>query len=266
MNTGPFPSVDIALAAVVLVLDAVLSMTMRLQVHRALAVASLRMIAQLVALGFILRTVFAANAAWLTMALILAMTLAAAREAAARPQRRLNRGHFLTSLTGVAAPALLTCLFAMACFTGPGADGWTPRIVVPIAGILLGNVLNSVSMGMTGVLDGVTREATAIEARLLLGHTFHEATAPLQRRAVRQALVPLINQMSAAGIITMPGIMTGQVLAGMDPLHAATYQIVLMLLLAGASGLAAIASVRLVLGRLTDERQRLRIDRLGGSG
>ncbi|SEM54673.1 putative ABC transport system permease protein [Luteibacter sp. UNCMF331Sha3.1] len=261
MNALPLHAGDIAIAAVVVVLDAMLSIMMRLQMHRALAIASLRMVVQLVALGFILRTVFAVDAAWLTATLVLAMTLAAAREAAARPRQRLHRGHFVASLTSVAAPSLLTCLFALVCLLPAGA-GWPPQFVIPVVGILLGNVLNAVSIGMTGVLESVTQDAPAIEARLLLGHTFRTATGELQRRAVRRAMVPLVNQMSAAGIITMPGIMTGQVLAGMDPLQAATYQIVLMLLLAGGSGLAAILSVRLVLGRLTDERQRLRLDRL----
>ena len=84
----------------------------------------------------------------------------------------------------------------------------------------------------------------------------------LIRTSVRRALLPIINQMSAAGIITLPGIMTGQILAGMDPLEAAKYQILLMFLLSGGSGLAAVAVVYLAAMRLTDDRQRLRIDRL----
>jgi putative ABC transport system permease protein len=261
VNAVTFNALDVAIAAIILLADGVLSVAMRLDIHRSLAIASVRMVVQLVALGFVLRAVFAVDAAWLTAALVLAMTLAAAREAAARPLQKLRHGHFTTSLVSVAAPALLTCLFAMVSMV-PAEHGWSPRFIVPVAGILLGNVLNAVSIGMAVVLEGVVQEAPAIEARLILGHAFHDATGPLERRAIRRAMVPLVNQMSAAGIITMPGIMTGQVLAGMDPLHAATYQIVLMLLLAGGSGLGAIASVRLVLKRLTDERQRLRLDRL----
>ncbi|MGF6493980.1 putative ABC transport system permease protein [Luteibacter sp. 621] len=261
MTTVSFSAVDVAIASIILVLDAALSIALRLGFHRSLAIAAVRMVLQLIALGFILRTVFAIDAIWLTLALVLLMTLAAAREAGARPQQRLRRGHYLTSLVGVAAPALLTCVFALISLL-PGDDGWSPRFVVPVAGILLGNVLNAVSLGMADVLEGVTREAPAIEARLMLGHTFSDASGSLQRRAIRRAMVPLVNQMSAAGIITMPGIMTGQVLAGMDPLQAATYQIVLMLLLAGGSGLGAVVSVRLVLRQLTDARERLRLDRL----
>ncbi|KJV34657.1 ABC transporter permease [Luteibacter yeojuensis] len=261
MNAVTFNALDIAIAAIILLADGALSIAMRLDIHRSLAIASVRMVVQLVALGFVLRAVFAVDAGWLTAVLVVAMALAAAREAAARPLQKLRRGHFATSLVSVAAPALLTCLFAMVSMV-PAGHGWSPRFIVPVAGILLGNVLNAVSIGMAVVLEGVVQEAPAIEARLVLGDTFHAATGPLERRAIRRAMVPLVNQMSAAGIITMPGIMTGQVLAGMDPLHAATYQIVLMLLLAGGSGLGAIASVRLVLQRLTDERQRLRLDRL----
>ena len=71
-----------------------------------------------------------------------------------------------------------------------------------------------------------------------------------------------MNQMSAAGIVTLPGIMTGQILAGMDPMQAVKYQILLMFLLAGGSGLAAVAVAYLGARQLTDSRQRLRIDRL----
>ena len=105
-----------------------------------------------------------------------------------------------------------------------------------------------------------------IEARLALGSSFHRAIMGLMRESIRRALLPTINQMSAAGVITLPGIMTGQILAGMDPMEAAKYQIVLMFLLAGGSGLAAVAVVYLAMMRLTDERQRLRLDRLTAQG
>jgi putative ABC transport system permease protein len=82
------------------------------------------------------------------------------------------------------------------------------------------------------------------------------------RQAIRRGLMPIVNQMSAAGVITLPGIMTGQILAGLDPLEAVKYQILLMFLLAGASGLSAAIIAYLALRRLSDDRQRLRLDRL----
>jgi UDP-glucose/iron transport system permease protein len=112
------------------------------------------------------------------------------------------------------------------------------------------------------LLGSVRRERLAIEARLSLGHTYREAIAPLVREAIRRGLLPIINQMSAAGIVTLPGIMTGQILAGLDPLEAVKYQILLMFLLSGGSGLSALAVSYLAAWRLTDERERLRLDRL----
>ncbi|MEG0886193.1 MAG: ABC transporter permease, partial [Janthinobacterium sp.] len=89
-----------------------------------------------------------------------------------------------------------------------------------------------------------------------------QALASHTRAAIRRGLIPIINQMSAAGLITLPGIMTGQILGGMDPLEAAKYQILLLFLLTAAGGMAAASSVLLAARALTDERQRLRLDRL----
>ncbi len=82
------------------------------------------------------------------------------------------------------------------------------------------------------------------------------------RLVARTGLLPVVNQMSAAGVITPPGTMTGQILAGMDPLEAVRYQILPMFLLAGSSGLAAVLVAMRAARRLTDGRERLRLDRL----
>jgi putative ABC transport system permease protein len=139
---------------------------------------------------------------------------------------------------------------------------YDPRYAISLTGIILGSALNAGSLTLDGVVGGVWRERTAIEAQLGLGVPFRVAVRPLLREAIRRGLLPIINQMSAAGIITLPGIMTGQILAGMDPVDAVKYQILLMFLLAGASGVAALAIAALTLRSLTDPRQRLRLDRL----
>jgi putative ABC transport system permease protein len=94
-------------------------------------------------------------------------------------------------------------------------------------GIVLGTVLNSASLGLDGFLEGVVLRRPAFEAQLALGASIHEALAELLRSSIRRAMIPIVNQMSAAGIITLPGMMTGQLLAGMDPIEAVKYQILL---------------------------------------
>jgi putative ABC transport system permease protein len=206
--------------------------------------------------------VFALASPLATFGVVLVMVAIAGREVAARPEQRLVRfGNYLVGSGAVAAATLITAVLALTTAIRP--DPWyDPHYAIPLAGIILGNVLNGASLALDSLLSGVVQQKAAIEARLALGHSFHRAISNLIRESVRRALLPIINQMSAAGVVTLPGIMTGQILAGMDPLEAAKYQIVLMFLLAGGSGLAAVAVVYLAVSRLTDERQRLRLDRL----
>ncbi len=256
---------DIAVAALLIVLDGALSVALRLGIHRQLGIAAARMVVQLVLIGLVLRAVFALASPWATAGVILLMTGIAGREVASRPERRLTRlGNHVVGATAVAFATALACVLALITALRP-TPWYDPRYAIPLAGIMLGSVLNSASLALDSLLGGVVRERAAIEARLALGATIRVAMAPLVRSSIRRGLLPIINQMSAAGIVTLPGIMTGQVLAGLDPLEAAKYQILLMFLLSGGSGLAAVAVVFLAARRLTDDRQRLRLDQLRGT-
>ena len=253
---------DLAVAASLVLLDALISVALRLGMHWRLGIAAARMVVQLVAVGFVLRFVFALASPAATLLIVLLMVLVAAREVAARPQRKFRGwSNQLIGIAGVGFATFVTAILALTTAIRP-QPWFDPRYAIPLAGIILGNVLNAASLALDSLLGGVTREKAAIESRLALGATWREATGPLVRESVRRALVPIVNQMSAAGVVTLPGIMTGQILAGLDPLEAVKYQILLMFLLAGGSGLAAVAVTFLGARRLTDDRQRLRIDRL----
>jgi putative ABC transport system permease protein len=252
---------DIALASILLVIDAALSIGLRLRFHRALIIASVRMVVQLVAVGYLLRYVFAGNSPWLTAVLVLAMSLVAVREVAVRPVRRLAGGNAIVAFPNVLGVVLLTACFALMTAIRPH-PWYDPRYAIPLVGILLGSILNAASIALAGVLDNVRQQRDAIEAQLMLGATFRTATAPLLRRSIRAAMVPVINQMAAAGVITLPGTMTGQLLAGADPVDAVKYQILLLILLTGASCLAAVGTAYGAMARLRDDRDRLRLDLL----
>ena len=253
---------DLAVSAILVLLDAALSVRLGLGLHRQLGIASVRMVVQLLLVGLVLRIVFARHDPALTLAVVTVMVMIAAREVAARPEARLARhGNLVVGGIAVGAATALTATLALTTAIRP-VPWFDPRYAVPLAGIILGNVLNAASLTLDGMLGGVGRERAAIEARLALGESFAASTRPLLRTAIRRGLLPTINTMSAAGIVTLPGIMTGQILAGMDPMEAVKYQILLMFLLAGGSGMACVAVAVLVRRRLTDSRQRLRLDRL----
>jgi putative ABC transport system permease protein len=253
---------DIALSAVLILLDAGLSLALGLRLERQVGIAALRMVVQLLLVGVVLRLVFAwANPA-VTLLVVVLMLLAAAREVAVRPESRLVRGGNLV-IGGVAVGAATALTAILALTTAIRPHPWfDPHYAIPLAGIIMGNALNGASLTLDAMLGGVGRERPAIEARLCLGDNFAAAMLPLVRNSIRRGLLPTINTMSASGIVTLPGIMTGQILAGMDPLEAVKYQILLMFLLAGGSGVATVSTALLVQARLTDGRQRLRLDRL----
>lgn len=253
---------DLALAASLVLIDIILSIALSLGLHRSFAVAAVRMTTQLAAVGFILRFVFRLASPIATLAVVLVMATIAAREVAARPKQRFQgTGSYTIGLLSVAVPTTLTVALALATAIRP-SPWFDPRYLVPLAGIILGNVLNAASLTLDGVLGGAERERESIEARLALGTGYWTAIAPTLREAMRRGLVPIINQMSAAGVVTLPGIMTGQIIAGMDPTEAAKYQILLMFLLSGGSGIGVLLSGYLAARRLTDHRDRLRLDRV----
>jgi putative ABC transport system permease protein len=262
MNAIPLSLADIAIASVLLMLDAVLSLWLGLKLHRQLGIAAVRMVLQLLLIGAVLRTVFSLASPALTLALVCVMVATAAREAAARPERRLaGAGNYRIGIATVSAATGLIALFALTTAIRP-QPWYDPRYAIPLVGIVLGTVLNAASLGLDGLLGGIQRERAAIEAQLALGANRIEALRPLMKHAIRRAMLPIINQMSASGIITLPGLMTGQLIAGMEPMQAVKYQILLMFLLSGGAGLAAVGAVYLAAHQVTDARHRLRLDRL----
>lgn len=256
---------DLAVSSTLLVLDGVLSVVLGLALHRQLALAGVRMVIQLLIVGLVLRAAFAAAAPGLTLGLVLVMVAIAAREVAVRPEQRLIKlGNYEIAIFAVGLTTAITALLALTTAIRPH-PWYDPRYAIPLAGIITGNVLNASSLALDALLGGVVRERAAIEAQLALGASIRQAMARLVRQSIRRALLPMINTMSAAGVVTLPGIMTGQILAGLDPVQAVKYQILLMFLLAGGSGLGAAIAAFQGARRLTDSRHRLRLDRLAAA-
>jgi UDP-glucose/iron transport system permease protein len=253
--------VDLALAAALLVVNGVISIAFGLRLERSLAIAATRMVVQLTAVGFVLRYVFEQTSPTWTVLLAMVMVLVAGLELLNRQGR--PGGGWLAYGLGNATLLLvggLATLYATAVVVGP-SPWYAPRYVLPILGMVLGNTLTSVSLALQAMNEGVSRERNAIDARIALGATRMEAFVGVLRPALRAAVTPLLNTMAVAGVVALPGMMSGQILAGADPAEAAMYQIMIMFVLAGASGLGALAAALGSVFLMTDSRHRLRFDR-----
>lgn len=253
---------DLVLASLLLLLGGVLSIVLRLGLEVKIGIAALRMTVQLTLIGLVLKALFAMVSPWWTGAAALVMLLMAGREVTAR--QNLKFTGFWTYGIGTTSMMLAgTVVTVLALTTQIRPDPWfDPRYAIPILGMILGNTMNGVSIGLDRLLNAAVRERLAVEARLALGHDRTQAFRPLVRDACRGGLMHIVNAMSAAGVISLPGMMTGQILGGVDPIEAVKYQILIMFLISGATGIGVIAAAIAAMRRLTDPRHRLRLDHL----
>ncbi|BCS98415.1 iron export ABC transporter permease subunit FetB [Desulfoluna limicola] len=253
---------DLSIAAFLVVALAVLSFRMKLGVTRQIVVAALRTTIQLLLVGMVLKTLFDHAAPWLLALIALVMVTTAGWEVMSRQTRRL--AGIWGFATGTAAMTVssfsITCLVLATVIR---IDPWyTPQYAVPLLGMMLGNTMTGIAIGMERLTSTAWRDSAVIEGRLLLGQTWREAITEIRRESIRSAMIPTLNAMAVAGIVSLPGMMTGQILAGSPPMEAVKYQILIMFTISAGTGFGAILAVSVGARRLFDERQRLRLDRL----
>ena len=253
---------DLALASLLLLVSGAMTLYLRLGLGRQLAVAAVRMVVQLTLVGLVLKTLFALVSPLWTALAALVMIGFAGYEVVARQKRKFT-GAWTYGLGTISLAAAATLVTALALTTQVRPDPWfDPRYAVPLLGMILGNTMNGVSIGLDRLLASAVRERAAIEARLALGHDRSRAFRPFVREATRAGLISIINGMSAAGLVSLPGMMTGQILAGIAPVEAVKYQILIMFLIAGSTSIGVLIAVFAAVARLSDNRHRLRLDRL----
>ncbi len=253
---------DLAIAALLVLLLAALSWHLRLQIGRRMLIAAARSTVQLLLLGMVLKTLFGIANPWLVGLLAAVMLGVAGYEVRARQKHRL-RGAWGYG-TGAAAMFLSSfsiALLALLVILQP-QPWYTPQYAIPLLGMLLGNTMTGIAVALDNLTRQVVEKRAQIEARLALGQTAGDALEDIRRDALRAGLIPIVNAMTTAGIVSLPGMMTGQILAGGPPLEAAKYQLLILFLIAAGTGLGSATAVLLAAGRLFDERQRLRRDRL----
>ena len=255
-------NLDLAIAAVLVLALALLSARLQANVSRQLLIAAARTAIQLTLIGLVLKTLFAnVHLAWVTL-MALFMLLVAGREVMARQKRRF-RGWWGYALGTVSMflSSFTVAVFALIVILGD-TPWYTPQYAIPLLGMLLGNTMNGIAIAMDRLTTTAWEQREIIEARLMLGQSWDEAISAIRQQAIRSGLIPIINAMAAAGVVSLPGMMTGQILAGAPPVEAVKYQILIMFLITAGTGLGTLGAVTIGSRRLFDARQRLCLDRL----
>ena len=244
------------LAAALVLICAAISLALRLGLERRLLVAAVRTVAQLLLIGLVLKWIFAEQPWYVVVALMAAMTLIAGVSAVRRTERRW-RGIWIDSLLSMWASSWIIAAVTLLAIVQ--VHPWyRPQYAIPLLGMILGNTLNGISLGLDRLTGELAAKRGQVDPLLALGATRWEAArAPIQQ-AVRTAMIPTINTMMVVGLVTLPGMMTGQLLAMADPIQAAEYQIVILFVIAAATSLGCVGAVLSAYGRLfTPEHQFL---------
>jgi putative ABC transport system permease protein len=266
MNVIPLSPLDLTMAASLVLALALLSIRMRLSLARQIIVAGLRTTVQLLLIGFVLTALFEhVHLGWVAgMAMV--MFLVAGREVMSRQGRRFSGlwgfgvGAFSMFISSFSITILALTLMIR-------IEPWyAPQYAIPLLGMLLGNTMTGIALALDRLTQTSWQQRTVIEARLMLRQEWKEAIGGIQRESIRGGLIPIINAMTVAGLVSLPGMMTGQILAGSPPLEAVKYQILIMFLISSGTGFGTIAAVWLGSRLLFDDRHRLRLDRLKMDG
>jgi putative ABC transport system permease protein len=205
---------DLVIAALLVGLLALLSMYLRTGISKQLIIAGARTAIQLSLIGLVLKVLFAnAHLGWVTVMAVF-MLLVAGREVMARQERRFKGwwGYAVGTFSMFLSSFTVT-VFALVVILGD-SPWYTPQYAIPLLGMLLGNTMNGIAIAMDRLTHAAWEQRGRLEARLLLGERWDEAISALRRQAIRSGMIPMINAMAAAGIISLPGMMTGQILAG----------------------------------------------------
>jgi len=228
---------DLVLAYGLVLLAIALARLRRIGQEGQMLWASLRMVFQLFAVGYLLHFVFAVKSPLPVIAILLVMGAFSLQVMGGRIRHKMP--HFYqvvgTSLfIGCGGVTFLFCTLVVRY-----SPWYDPRYLIPLAGMIIGNSMNGASLAAERLAAEMRERKDEVETALCLGASGRQASESAVRNAFRAALVPTVNTMAAMGIVSLPGMMTGQILSGTEPIIAVRYQIAIMCAITGAVSITA---------------------------
>jgi len=260
MNNPIEPSLlDMGLSLTLVLVSLAVSRFRGLALERTILWGTFRTAVQLVAVGYLVHLLFAVRQPLFILGMLVVMLAVAAWTATSRqPLARLPL--YPLTLISLFLGAGFTIVVVVGVVVRP-APWYDPRYLIPLGGIILGNAMNACALGLERLERELRRDRRRVEAVLALGGSPGQASAPAEQQAVRAALIPVLNSMMVVGLVQLPGVMTGQILAGADPLVAVRYQALVMFMLLSGNALSAVLAVRAARGRYFTEAWQLRLPR-----
>ncbi|WP_075180947.1 iron export ABC transporter permease subunit FetB [Pantoea sp. 1.19] len=210
-----------------------------------------RAVVQLILVGFVLKYIFQLDNTWLTLSMVLFICVNAAANARKRSQN--SEYALYIAFTAITVSTTLTLLILV--FSG--AIAFVPMQVIPITGMIAGNAMVAVGLCYNNLIQRFADNRAKIEEMLSLGASPRLAAGSILRDSVRAAMIPTIDGAKTVGLVSLPGMMSGLIFAGIDPVKAIKYQIMVTFMLLGTASIATIIAGYLASGRFFNAREQL---------
>lgn len=221
-------------------------------------ISLVRMTVQLGLVGLYLSEIFTRNNPWLSGLWIAVMVLVANHAVLGRAGV-VKRRFFGVTLTAISLSTATVAGFMVFAVIRP-EPLYDARYLVPITGMILGNCLRGNTLSLERFYSEIRSRRREFVTYLMLGATLSEAARPYMRTSLKAAVGPLLSTMATLGIVSLPGMMTGQILGGSIPLTAVKYQVAIMVCIATAITLSAMLNMLLSMRVAFDEYDMLRDD------
>lgn len=229
---------DLVLAAALVLVAIAISVWQRLGLGKSLLVGAIRATVQLLLIGHVLLMIFASREWSLVLAFLLLMVLAATIAATRRLEKHSAAPLRLICGIAILVGSSITLLYVgtIVVHVSPWYD---PRYLIPIFGMIVGNAMNGATLTADRLYSEMRARHADIEALLALGASPAHASRDAVKKAISAAMIPTVNALAVVGIVALPGMMTGQILAGGDPTQAVRYQAMVMFMLTAATAITS---------------------------
>ncbi|BCQ33838.1 MULTISPECIES: iron efflux ABC transporter permease subunit FetB [Erwinia] len=252
MNQHNITNESLALALMLVVIALLVSSKERLGLEKDIIWSVARAIVQLVIVGYVLKYIFDLNNQWLTVLMVLFICVNAALNAKKR-SRAIDRG-FLISFIAITSGTTLTLTILLLS----GAIEFMPMQVIPISGMIAGNAMVAVGLCFSNLNQRFSDNRQKVEEMLSLGASAKRASTSIVRDSIRAAMIPTVDAAKTVGLVSLPGMMSGLIFAGIDPVKAIKYQIMVTFMLLGTASLSTIIAGYLAARRFYTARVQLK--------
>ena len=239
------------LSSVLLIIPIIISYKEKLELNRDIIISMLRAVIQLLVIGYVLNFIFGLDSLIYTVILVLVMILNASINTK-------KKGFIIENQTVISFISILVgTVVTLGILIGSGSIGYTPNEVIPIAGMIISNSMVAIGLSYRNLINNFKNNSIEVEVKLSLGANIKQASDDIIKESIKVSIMPTIDSAKTLGIVSLPGMMTGLILAGSSPLVAVKFQIMVTFMIISSSSIATLISTYLAYKSFYNERGHL---------